>query len=299
MSPSALISGRTEFAVRDYNMEATLASGQAFRWRQEPAGWEGVVNARWVRLQAGTRAIVAETAQPPEDWEWLARYLQVAVDLQAVLAAFPSDPCLQAAVQSCRGLRLLKQDPWECLASFILSSNKQIRQIEQVVARLCERLGEAVAVPSGHRARFAFPSARRLAAGTETELRACKIGFRAPYLLETARRIASGVADLEAIGQMPVNEARRELMKLPGVGRKIADCVLLFGFGFGEAFPIDVWMARALRRFYFPGQEPGLKHLQEFAEAHFGPFAGYAQQYLFHFMRCRVARASKRTDGRR
>jgi N-glycosylase/DNA lyase len=292
MSPSALISGRTEFAIRDYNLEATLASGQAFRWRKEPAGWEGVVNARWVRLQAGTRAVSAETAQPPEDWEWLARYLQVAVDLQAVLAAFPSDPCMQAAVQTCRGLRLLKQDPWECLASFILSSNKQIAQIEQVVARLCERWGEAVAVPFGHRAMFAFPSAQRLAEGTECELRACKMGFRAPYLLETARRVASGVADLEAIGQMPVNEARRELMKLPGVGRKIADCVLLFGFGFGEAFPIDVWMARALCRFYFPGREPGLKRLQEFAEVHFGPYAGYAQQYLFHFVR--VGEASVR-----
>jgi N-glycosylase/DNA lyase len=291
MPPFALNSCRTEFAVRDYNLEATLASGQAFRWRQEPEGWEGVVSARWVRLQARTRAIVAETAQPPEDWEWLARYLQVAVDLKAVLAALPSDPCLQAAVQTCRGLRLLKQDPWECLASFILSSNKQIVQIEQVVARLCERWGEAVAVPSGHRPRFAFPCAQRLAERTEGELRACKMGFRAPYLLETARRVAAGVADLELIGQMPVHQARLELMKLPGVGRKIADCVLLFGFGFGEAFPIDVWMARALRRFYFPEREPGLKRLQEFAEAHFGPGAGYAQQYLFHFMR--VGEASR------
>jgi N-glycosylase/DNA lyase len=199
-------------------------------------------------------------------------------------------------------LRLLRQDPWECLASFILSSTKQIVQIRQIVTLLCERFGEPCGcdAPSQERegdassplpcddgvaATRCFPTPQRIAACTETELRACKMGFRAPNLLAAAREIAEGRFDLERIRHLPHAEARAELMKLRGVGGKIADCVLLFGYGFDSAFPVDVWIERALQQLYFPRRRASEKRLRRFAATHFGPHAGYAQQYLFHYIR--------------
>jgi N-glycosylase/DNA lyase len=200
---------------------------------------------------------------------------------------------MQAAVTACRGLRLLRQDPWECLASFILSSTKQIVQIRQIIRALCDCYGESVAVPPGYPPARAFPSPALLAATTEAELRACKMGFRAPYLLAAARRIAAGELDLSRIRHLPVETARAELMELPGVGRKIADCVLLFAYGFQSAFPVDVWVMKALRQLYFSRRRANLQRLHRFAATHFGPNAGYAQQYLFHYMRTKSAAVQK------
>ena len=194
---------------------------------------------------------------------------------------------MRAALASCRGLRLLRQDPWECLASFILSSTKQIVQIRQIILLLCERCGDPVVVPAGEPRAFAFPSPEKIAAMTETDLRGCKMGFRAPHLLATARQIADGRLDLSRLRTLPPAEARAELMKLRGVGGKIADCVLLFAGGVDTAFPVDVWVERALRQLYFPRRVTA-KRLHHFAATHFGPHAGYAQQYLFHYMRTKM-----------
>ena len=244
-----------------------------------------MIGTRWVRLRSEPGSIAAETAAPVADWDWLAHYLQLRVDLSEVLRAFPDDEPMRAAVAACRGLRLLRQDPWECLASFILSSTKQIVQIRQIITLLCERYGEPLAVAPAWPAAFAFPCPARLAHATEAELRACKMGFRAPYLRSTAGMIASGQFDLDRLQGLPVEVARAELMKLPGVGRKIADCVLLFAYGFQSAFPVDVWVMKALRQLYFPRRRVTLQRLYQFAATHFGPRAGYAQQYLFHYMR--------------
>ena len=192
---------------------------------------------------------------------------------------------MRAAVRAFHGLRLLRQDPWECLASFILSSTKQIVQIRQIIGLLCERYGRPLAVPDGHSPAFSFPSAACVAQVSEAELRACKTGFRAPYLLAAARAVAGGQLDLSRLSGMPVEGAREELMELPGVGRKIADCVLLFAYGFPSAFPVDVWVMRALRELYFPRRQVGLPQLHHFTATHFGPHAGLAQQYLFHYVR--------------
>jgi N-glycosylase/DNA lyase len=273
------------FPVRDYDLATTLTCGQVFRWQQNERRWTGVIGTRWVRLQPDRCSITAETAEPVSDWGWLADYLQLGLHLDTVLRTFPDDEPMRAAVAACRGLRLLRQDPWECLASFILSSTKQIAQIRQIVSLLCERYGEALAVPAACPPVCAFPSAARLARATEAELRACKMGFRAPYLLATARRIADGQFDLGRVRSLPLEAARAELMTLQGVGRKIANCVLLFAYGFPSAFPVDVWVTRALRRLYFPRRRVALARLHRFAGSHFGPNAGYAQQYLFHYMR--------------
>lgn len=273
------------FALRDYNLATTLTCGQAFRWQQQDRWWTGVIGTRWVRLRSESGSITAETAEPVADWDWLTHYLQLHVDLGEVLRAFPNDEPMRAAVTACRGLRLLRQDPWECLASFILSSTKQIVQIRQIITLLCERYGEPLAVVPGGTRASAFPAPARLARATEAELRACKMGFRAPYLRTTAGLIAGGQCDLERLRDLPVEVARAELIKLPGVGRKIADCVLLFAYGSQSAFPVDVWVMKALRQLYFPRRRVSLQRLHQFAASHFGPSAGYAQQYLFHYMR--------------
>jgi N-glycosylase/DNA lyase len=260
-------------------------------------GWESVINGRWVRLVQKGRRIEASIYSPDEQvsWDWLFDYLQVGVNISRVTGTFPPDEHLRAAVEECRGLRLLKQDPWECLASFILSSTKQIVQIQQIVCLLCERFGAQVPAPASAPA-FAFPAVEKIAQLGEFDLRCCKMGFRAPYLKRSAEMISRGEIDLDAIRSMDVAEARAELIRLPGVGRKIADCVLLFAYGFQEAFPVDVWVLKAIRELYFPRRRPNPKRIVKFTESYFGPYAGYAQQYLFHYMRTRIGRATRRSN---
>jgi len=288
----------TEILLRvcDYDLDGTLDSGQVFRWHKSEGSWIGVVARHQVRLTQTGNGIRAETAVPVENWDWLRDFLQTEIDLAAVLKTFPDDAPMCAAVAACRGLRVLRQEPWECLASFILSSNKQIVQIRQIISLLCERFGDRcsggasspIICDKGVSATRSFPPPERIAAATEAELRACKMGFRAPHLLAAARQIADGKFDLEGPRHLPLPEARAELMKLPGVGGKIADCVLLFAYGFDAAFPVDVWVARALRQLYFSRRRISEKRLRHFAATHFGPYAGYAQQYLFHYMRTKM-----------
>jgi N-glycosylase/DNA lyase len=281
---------RILFSVTDYDLAATLSSGQAFRWRFADGFWTGVIGHHWVRLKNDGAAIEIQTEGPVTEWSWLRSYLQVGQDLRQILSTFPDDEPMQAVVNGCRGLRLLRQEPWECLASFILSSTKQIIQIQQIVAQVCTRFGEPLRVPSGHPGEFSFPSAERLAGVSEAELRACRMGFRAPYLLRAAQRVASRELDLARLGQYDLETARARLMELRGVGRKIADCVLLFAYGFPAAFPVDIWIMKGLRELYFRRRRVTLKRLQGFAQTHFGPNAGYAQQYLFHYMRTKQLR---------
>ncbi|MEI7728017.1 MAG: DNA glycosylase [Verrucomicrobiota bacterium] len=274
-----------KFPVADYDLAATLDSGQAFRWRLLEGAWEGVVGDRWVRLRQGPDSIEAETAEPVATWAWLTEYLQLDVHLSEVLETFPKDTPMQAAVRECRGLRLLRQEPWECLASFICSSTKQIVQIKQIVELLCQRYGATLHVPDGHAPVHAFPTPERLASLSEPELRACKMGFRAPYLLACARAVAGGRLNLQSLHTMDVQQARATVMTQPGVGPKIANCVLLFAFGFPTAFPVDVWIHKAIQQLYFPKRAPTRSRMDRFVHSHFGPQAGYAQQYLFHYMR--------------
>jgi len=289
-SSSSSCSSSIVLRVQDYDLAATLDSGQVFRWQKQNGSWVGVVRKYWVRLTQTRDGIQAETAAPVKNWGWLREFLQTEVDLATVLKTFPDDAPMGAAVTACHGLRVLRQNPWECLASFILSSTKQIVQIQQIISLLCERFGERLAPrPSiSTDCDYSFPTPEIIAGATEADLRACKMGFRAPHLLAVARQIADRKFDLDRPRRLPLAEARTELMKLPGVGGKIADCVLLFAYGFDAAFPVDVWVERALRQLYFPRRRVTSKRLRRFAATHFGPHAGYAQQYLFHYMRTKM-----------
>lgn len=188
---------------------------------------------------------------------------------------------MDAARDFCRGMRIIRQEPWECVATFITSAMKQVPHIRQISLTLRERYGEPIG-PSLH----AYPTPEKLASAGEAELRNAKLGFRAKNLALAARMIANGTVDLRSIRSLPTSEARVELCRLPGVGEKVANCVLLFAYERLEAFPIDVWIERVLRELYFKRKRNvTTRRLREFAAEYFGPFAGYAQQYLFHHAR--------------
>lgn len=274
------------YALCQYDLESTLDSGQTFRWHRRADGWVGVIEDHWIRATQKENRITFQTSHPSPDWDRIETYFQIKLDIRSITSRFPSDPHLKKAVKRFPGLRLLRQSPWECLASFILSSSKQIVHIKQIVERLSNTFGKPLIVPEGFESSHQFPDAECLSQASESDLRKLGMGYRAAYLRASAQRIARGEIDLE-LSKLSYCQAKKSLQQFPGVGPKIADCVLLFAFGFQEAFPIDVWMRRALRELYFSNQHASIDDLQKMAADHFKPFCGYAQQYLFHATRSR------------
>ena len=267
--------------MHNFHLGHTLECGQAFRWRRLAGdSYAGVVGRAVVRAaQAGNRLMLEGASTGA-----LAHYFQLHEDLATIVRAFPDDEHIRRAVAFGYGMRLLRQEPWECLASFICSSAKQFVQICQVVDNLCRTLGEPF--EAAGRPVFAFPSPSAVARATHEQLWSCKMGFRAKNLLAAARLVDAGQVRLDAIAAMDYPRAVEELTRLPGVGPKVADCALLFGWGRQEAFPIDVWIERALRRLYFARRRRVTRRqLVEFHRSYFGPYSGYAQQYLFHYVR--------------
>jgi N-glycosylase/DNA lyase len=262
--------------VADFLLAGTLECGQAFRWNRVSDGWfEGVVGKEVWRLRQKDR--VLEWQGSRERGSRIQNYLALDCSLPQIVATFPNDLFLHQAVKDHHGLRVIRQEPWECLVSFIASSSKQIVQIRQIVGLLSQRFGEPI--DDTH---HAFPTASVIARATHQQLWDCKLGFRAKNLLAAAQMIDSGQLDLHALRSMEYEHALEMLIKLPGVGEKIANCTLLFACGFNRAFPIDVWIERALRRIYFDGKDRVTAgDLRGFARSHFGPYAGWAQQYLF------------------
>lgn len=281
------------FSVKNYNLDYTFDSGQTFRWEKIDGGWEGVIYGRWVRLEPHKNGILAKTPGRIDTWDWLENYLQTRIDIGKIIDSFPDDPRLETAVKECKGLRIVRQEPWECLASFLMSSSKQIVQIKQIIANLCRIFGEPIHTPAGRNQLYSFPTIEKIALADEQKLRSCKMGFRAPYLKNTAQLILKNNINLNELSKLPLEEARRELLRFPGVGVKIANCVLLFSLGFYRAFPVDVWVRKALRSFYFDDKPVKNRELEKFASNYFGEYGGYAQQYLFHYIRI-MSRAGKR-----
>lgn len=272
-------------AAGEFDLEATLESGQSFQWVRDESGCSfGWVGGHLFGIwQRGDR--VEFESPTTDDASALAEYLQLGRDTRPMRNIFIQlDPFLRDAVAFAPGTRILKQDPWECLAGFILSSMKQVAHIKQIWATVSNRYGESIEWKGQRYHRF--PSSRALASLDEKKLRDCRMGFRAPYLLSAARAVASGKIRLDALYHLSTREARSCLTRLSGVGDKIADCVLLYAYQKFDAFPRDVWINRVLHRVYFRGKrKPTDEKLTRFIEEYFGAYAGYAQQYLFHYVR--------------
>ncbi|MBI4233147.1 MAG: hypothetical protein HY686_01750 [Chloroflexi bacterium] len=263
------------------DLALTLESGQAFLWGRDGATFHGVVGGTLFLLRQAPGGVEFSCVPASEEAgaQALAAYLRLDDDLDVVYRNLSFDRRLRMAFNGYRGLRILRQGPWECLASFVCSSHANIPRISRMVEALARAYGEPVALGSVQR--HTFPSPERLAEAGEGALRALGLGFRAAYLASTAGLVAGGAVDLDALRAAPFEEARRALMALPGVGEKVADCVLLFALDKLEAFPIDRWVERSLRQWYPVEGMRSYRALQEWARAHFGPWAGYAQQYLF------------------
>ncbi len=269
-----------EVAAPDFDLALTLDSGQTFHWESLGAGFLGALGGRAVYLEQRGAALRFRGATA----QTVARYFSLDHPLAEICAALPNDPAMQTAAAFCRGLRILRQPRWECLATFICSSMKQVAHIRQISRALRQRFGRKLMIYGTHV--YVFPSAGRLAEATEAELRGCGLGYRAKNLLATAQRVASGAVNLEALAELPDEALRAQLCALPGVGAKVANCTMLFAYERLKAFPIDVWVERVLREKYFPRRRkfrPG--ELQKFSAKYFGAHGGYAQQYLFHHAR--------------
>ncbi|MEC7274323.1 MAG: DNA glycosylase [Verrucomicrobiota bacterium] len=258
----------------------TINGGQAFRWKQVAEFYEGRWSSNVVRLRYNDGVI--EYSLPigcelVNTLKGLRNYFACDTDFSYLAGSLPwrSDPILATAIKNFTGLRILRQPLAETLLCFLCSSTKQIPQIKAICEALAHDLGNRLEDGS-----YALPDWDSIASAGEQRLRSAKLGYRARYIYKTALFLAERPDWLEETEAAPTQEARARLMELPGVGRKIADCTLLFGAGRLEAFPIDTWVEKILTRAY---QLKGLKQnqLQDFASIHFGAAAGYAQQYLF------------------
>jgi len=264
-------------AAPDFDLAATLASGQVFHWASQGAGYAGLIGDVPAYVEQRGERLLTDA-----DPGLVGLYFALDHPLPEIYRSFPADPAMTAALEFCRGMRIIRQPAWECLATFITSSMKQVAHIAQISHTLRSRYGET----AGDTGAFAYPAPARLAALREQDLRACALGYRAGNLLKTARMIAAGEVDLEAIRSLPDDEARAELCRLAGVGEKVANCVLLFAYERVRAFPIDVWIERVLREHYFKGRRNVTAgKLRDFSREYFGEYGGYAQQYLFHHAR--------------
>jgi N-glycosylase/DNA lyase len=250
----------------------TLESGQTFHWTEKDGGYTGCIGSEGVFLRQENDLIHYSGAAE----ELLRHYFSLDHDLTAIRDSCSSHAVAYQAALACRGLRIMRQPHWECIATFILSPMKQVAHIRQMSLALRETYGTKLAhttVPS-------FPGPEVLASANESDLRKCGLGFRAKSLHGTARMVSEGTFKPSELVAMNTTEARNALCTLPGIGRKVANCILLFAYERLDAVPVDVWIARILASFRGRSAKP--EQLERYGEKLLGPYAGYIQQYLFH-----------------
>src|SRR5215471_19831803 len=276
--------------ARNFDLAKTLESGQVFHWHRSGDGFVGAIGDRAAFVEQHADSLITNV-----DAEVVRNYFALDHPLAEICASLPDDPVMTAARDYCRGLRIIRQPRWECLATFITSSMKQVAHIRQISRALRERYGQRFVIEA--RELFSFPSAHDLAQTSENDLRACALGYRAKNLLATAQMVAGGEVDLEALARLPDEELRLQLCALPGVGNKVANCVMLFAYERLRAFPIDVWIERVLSQHYFSRRKKmSAQRLRQFTETYFGEQCGYAQQYLFHHARMALRKSTARTE---
>ncbi|MEW6605130.1 MAG: DNA glycosylase [Thermoproteota archaeon] len=268
----------------------SINSGQVFLWAERDDSWYGVNGDCIVKIaQAGEHV---EFSSFPEDKTWESKMFRLDDDAKLIFSEISHDSLMRKLVREYPGLRLIRQEPHQCLFSFVCASNTNIPMIRRMLYSLTRKFGRSVKVDGIEF--FTFPSARGIDRASIDELRSCGLGYRAKAIKAAAHAITSGQLDFDALRTAGYEEAKQELLKIYGIGNKIADCVLLFSLEKLDAFPIDVWIARALAANYswLHEKEFGEKltahqyeELSKSARRYFGRYAGYAQQYLYYHMR--------------
>lgn len=250
----------------NFDLKQTFLCGQCFRWKeQENGAFSAIVAGKRITAAPCGDEIVIESGH---DRAFLERYFDLNTDYGEYIRRFSADPTLKTACVGSSGIRLLRQEPFETLISFIISQNNNIPRISGIIERLCESFGEET--DGGH----SFPTAKRLQNVSAEDLAPLRAGFRARYIADAVSKVNTGEVDFEEIDALPLDEAREQLKRIVGVGDKVADCVLLFAFRKLDAFPKDVWVKRVMAQFY----PNGLPDCTKGAE-------GVAQQYLFDYVR--------------
>lgn len=269
------VQGSNVLIQGSFSLSATFDCGQCFRFmRGEDGRWRGTAFGRDLCLYEEDGNIVFENVTEKDFLTIWSDYFDLDFDYGRFWETACGNETLFRIVHTCaperdKTLHILRQEPFETLCSFLISQNNNIPRIRRIIRTLCENFGERIEAEN-----YAFPEPEAIARLSEENLAPLRCGYRAKYLIDAARRVSNGQVDLAAIAQMETEKGREELLKILGVGKKVADCVLLYGFHKMDAFPVDVWMRRAMKR-YFPGESP----------ACFGGYAGLAQQYIFSFIR--------------
>ena len=264
------------------DLAATLESGQAHRWQKDGDVYWGVVYGSLLKVRQVLAGVeISSNPAPSESLKtMLASYFRLDDDLSAIYGEINRDDRIDAMIRRYPGLRLLRQEPWECLTAFICSATSNIPRIAANMESMADAFGEPRSLNG--RVRCSFPPAHKIAEAGEGALRELGLGFRAKYLANAAIQVAEGALDLEEVRRLPYWEARARLTELHGIGPKIADCVLVFSLDKLEAFPIDRWVSRAVQEWYLNGSKLSYDDIVHWAHGYFGKYAGYAQQYLFH-----------------
>jgi N-glycosylase/DNA lyase len=280
-----------------FNLNVTLCCGQVFRWDRKGDWWYGVVGDKAFKVrQTGAElefAGVNETV--------IVQYFGLDDDLQKISASIGRDAHIRKALSAFWGLRLIRQEPWECLTSYICATYKNIPAIRRMLLQLSRKFGEKKVFDGCDF--FTFPTPEKLACASEKSLATCGLGYRAKYVQATSKRIFENDFELESLRQMSYEQAKNQLCSLAGVGPKVADCVLLFSLGKTEAFPVDRWVERVILNHYARQLQPELVQrllrkdgftnadyalLNAFGRRYFGEYAGYAQEYLYHYERMKT-----------
>ncbi len=269
--------------VTDFNPEHTFMCGQCFRWEKETDdSFTGVAFSKVVNISASDDTFTIKNITLKEFETYWKTYLDLDCDYTKIKNGFSNDIHVSKAMEFGWGIRILNQEIFECLISFILSTQNTIPRIKKIISKLSELYGEKIVFEN--REYYTFPTLESLTTATLETLEPLKAGYRADYVIDAVDKINSGEVSLDNLIHMPYEEAKKELMKIKGVGPKVADCVLLFSCGKKEAFPIDVWVDRTVKNLYLDDSATH-KQITEFAKNNFGANAGVAQQYLFYYAR--------------
>jgi N-glycosylase/DNA lyase len=280
-----------------FNLDVTLCCGQVFRWEKKGEWWYGVVGDQALKA----RQTRAELEFDGANEALIVHYFGLDDDLQEIRGKIGRDEHIRKALREFWGLRIIRQDPWECLISYICATYKNIPAIRHMLLKLSSKFGEKTTL-DGLKL-FTFPTPEKLAGTTEASLATCGLGYRAKYVQDTSKRIFESDFELESLRQLPYEQAKKQLCRLAGVGSKVADCVLLFSLGKTEAFPVDRWIERVILNHYVEKLPPELAQklkkragltnseyakLNVFGREYFGEYAGYAQEYLYHYERMKT-----------
>lgn len=261
--------------VPNFSLQHTLECGQFFRYTKLFDTYILQSSDRIFSLRQYRESLFYDGVEEP----FLTQFFRLDEDLDAIYKEIDRDPVIHQAIEKYRGMRLIRQDPWECLLSFLCSSAKAISHIRSLIEILCKSSGRKISW--GNHLGYGFPEPHCI--GTPLQLEPVRAGFRTKYLVKASQCIDR--SDLLSLRSLSYKEARKQLMSFSGVGKKVADCTLLYSLDFLEAFPMDTWIRKGLREIYFKGKRVGEKAMEEFIADHFGLYTGYAQLYLFHFWR--------------